>query len=433
MACSDTPAVQAPPAVQPPRVARLSLGVVGGSTLLIGDTARLVVKVLDSADHVLENRPVTCTSANTAIVAVTVSGTITALALGSAAVTATSEGVSAQATIFVSPAASRFDAIEVGGSRTCGLTSAGAAYCWTNALGPSITGNSQGKPLPVGAGIAFASITVAGTHTCALTPTGAAWCWGLNSSGQLGTNDTIERADPTPVLGGHAFSGISVGNYSTCAVTSDGVAYCWGDNHGGRLGNGSTTNSAVPVPVSGGLRFRAVSVGSEFTCGLTLVGDPYCWGYDPGSASPGAARTAPFLVAGRVAFRTVSVGATHACGVDFTGAAWCWGGNFGGDLGIGVGDTLLHPMPLPVAGNVEWQTVSSGDGQTCGIASHGVAYCWGQDFVDLLANGGPPTYSSASPAKAFGGAQVRTLSARGDHMCVLTLAGVLQCWGGYAS
>ena len=75
--------------------------------------------------------------------------------------------------------------------------------------------------------------------------------WGLNSLGQLGTGDTIERPSPTQPFGlAVGATSVSAGvSYSLAAV--NGAAMGWGYNADGQLGNNSTTNSLVPVNVFG--------------------------------------------------------------------------------------------------------------------------------------------------------------------------------------
>ena len=85
-------------------------------------------------------------------------------------------------------------------------------------------------------------------YTCGLTSAGAAYCWGYPQS--LGDHDNSSVA-PVAVPGGLAFASLSAGPYATCGVTPAGVAYCWGDNLYGELGDGTTSFSSVPVKVAG--------------------------------------------------------------------------------------------------------------------------------------------------------------------------------------
>jgi alpha-tubulin suppressor-like RCC1 family protein len=163
-----------------------------------------------------------------------------------------------------------FTAVAMGASHTCGLTSAGAAYCWglnyQGQLGTTTNnGTSNANPTPeaVSGGLSFTAVAMGASHTCGLTSAGVAYCWGYNYQGQLGTttNNTSFNPNPTPqaVGGGLTLVSLVPGGYHTCGLTSAGVASCWGLNQYGQLG--TTTNSGTespnpsPLAVSGGLTF----------------------------------------------------------------------------------------------------------------------------------------------------------------------------------
>src|SRR5207253_2754767 len=94
---------------------------------------------------------------------------------------------------------------------TCAVTPAAAAYCWgVNSYGNlgdnSTTGSNT--PVPVTGGYSFVAITAGSVgsgnaaHSCGITAAGAAYCWGLNVSGQLGDNTQNNSSVPVAVSGG---------------------------------------------------------------------------------------------------------------------------------------------------------------------------------------------------------------------------------------
>src|SRR5207245_2514773 len=149
-------------------------------------------------------------------------------------------------------------------------------------LGNGTTTNSS-APVAVSGGHTWAAVSATGPYnTCGVTTAGAAYCWGYSGSGQLGNGTSTGPENcpqvgdcsttPVAVSGGQTWAAVSAGAYSTCGVTLAGAAYCWGLNVYGEVGNGVSTDTGPaecglyfcypsPVAVSGGLTFAAVSAG----------------------------------------------------------------------------------------------------------------------------------------------------------------------------
>lgn len=164
---------------------------------------------------------------------------------------------------------SPFQSIAIGAAHACGIASGGAAYCW----GPSAFNWGQlghgtflgaSAPSPVSGGLTFSMIRPAKgnnifSFTCGVTTAGVAYCWGANVRGELGgvaaesCNSGVFAfpcsSTPIAVSGGHMFDEVSAGNAFACGVTPVGEGYCWGANDVGQLGDGSTTDASAPVRV----------------------------------------------------------------------------------------------------------------------------------------------------------------------------------------
>jgi alpha-tubulin suppressor-like RCC1 family protein len=314
-----------------------------------------------------------------------------------------------------------FAQLSIDGNNSCGVTAADATYCWgrnlegglgigTNA-GPEsctlITGfpvPCSSVPVPITGGVSFATVSVGGAHSCGITAAGAAYCWGLNDLGQLGMGtrtgpETCPRYDipdviipcsttPVPVIGGLRFASISAGLSHTCGVATEGAAYCWGS--GGAIGDGSMdqTPKSSPVRVAGGLSLGSVSAGTYHTCGVTTAGAAYCWGSNQlGGLGDGTMefRSTPVLVAGSLSFASISAGEHYSCGVTSAGAGYCWGHAEIGQLGYG--DINQQSTPVPVAGGLNFASVSAASIHTCGVTTVGRAYCWGGNDIGQLGDG----------------------------------------------
>jgi alpha-tubulin suppressor-like RCC1 family protein len=134
-----------------------------------------------------------------------------------------------------------FASLVAGPFHTCGVTGAGIGYCWGESccgelgIGPVPAGSSTFTPMRVAGDLTFRSID---THnlpvTCGLTTAGAAYCWGTNQGNLIGTGDLGGyMVLPVAVAGGLTFQSLTTGGCHTCGLTASGVAYCWGiwDNY----------------------------------------------------------------------------------------------------------------------------------------------------------------------------------------------------------
>jgi alpha-tubulin suppressor-like RCC1 family protein len=210
--------------------------------------------------------------------------------------------------------------------------------------------------------VTFASMTAAWEHTCGLTSAGAAWCWGSNWEGELGDNTTTERHTPVAVQqGGVTFTSIAAGSYHTCGLTGAGAAWCWGYNASGRLGDNSTSDRHTPVAVQqGGVTFTSITAGRHGSCGLTSAGAAWCWGdnaYGQLGDNTTTDRHTPVAVGGGLSWSTItsSPSSDITCAVKLsTQLIYCWGWNSNGQLG----DQTTTDRSSPVQA---WYLVTVGD------------------------------------------------------------------------
>jgi alpha-tubulin suppressor-like RCC1 family protein len=101
-------------------------------------------------------------------------------------------------------------------------------------------------------GIHFRSIQAARAATCGLDTAGAAYCWGANANGEIGTEPvgSLARFDePVAVSGGLRFELLAPGGSTYCGITAEEAVYCWGRGENGELGAGHS-NSSSPVVVT---------------------------------------------------------------------------------------------------------------------------------------------------------------------------------------
>lgn len=310
-----------------------------------------------------------------------------------------------------------FSSLATSGSASCGI-SAGVTYCWgnnvTGLLGNGTWGGEspppQFTPSAVAGGLVFSSITVAEDHVCGLTSAGAAYCWGSGPVGALGRGIAPDSASaPVAVSGGLTFVAVGAGVQNTCGIAVGGAAYCWGGNQFGELGDGTDTNRLGPVLVTGGLSFVAIAVGTNHTCALTAAGLVYCWGQadligDSASADTDCAEQRcsekPMALPGGLSFASITAGYFHTCALTAPGAAYCWG--VAGSVGypsdgsaLGDGTTSDRLTPVPVVGGYVFRSIAAGVQHTCAVTLSGSVYCWGSNGEGQLGNGS--TLDSTQP------------------------------------
>ena len=161
---------------------------------------------------------------------------------------------------------------------SCGVTTSADAYCWgSNASGQLGSDSATSTcdpydpvrcsftPLRVQGGIAFKSVSTGDYFTCGVSTAGAGYCWGYGYYGQLGNGAFNNSTSPVPVSGGLSFADIRSGVSYACGLTTGGKRYCWGGGYG-----------AVPVPVRPDLVFAWLALGGP-SCAVTTDNDLYCW------------------------------------------------------------------------------------------------------------------------------------------------------------
>lgn len=328
----------------------------------------------------------------------------------------------------VSPADTvRFVSVQTGAYRGCGRTSAGVVYCWGSGgfgqLGNGTTAIDIIAPLLVGGGLTYDTIAVGDVHVCGLTAAGAAYCWGADEHGELGagtpgpTTCSATNApsfpcsgSPMAVAGGLQFVSLSSGVAIACGLDASGSAYCWGGDEYGELGIGTDTASLAactfgscsrtPLAVVGGLLFTTLATGAFHACGLTSDGQACCWGSNalgelgvgvdaaPDQCALGPCSRKPLAVSGGLTFTALRARWSYTCGHATDGDWYCWGLNDHGQLGNGTtgpdlctvnSQTTRECSGTPTRVSVgNFTSLWTGGPYACGLPTAGAASCWGR-------------------------------------------------------
>lgn len=441
--CHDNPASpKSPPPPDPTGSVRLSLD---SLTVAVGaQLIRLGIQVKDTLGNPITHT-VSWASSDRSKATVDSTGTVQVIGAGAVMIIATA-GTHAD-TLPIHSTVFSYSSIAAGADHVCAVTTTQVTVCWgtggnRDRLGVPDSGLIASGAVAVQGVPPLASVAVGREHACGLTPAGAAWCWGDNSRGQLGIGATdAEAHEPTAVTGGLTFSALSTGMYTTCGITGVGAAYCWGlDEYGatGHGGTGAPADDSVPLAVSGGITFSGISTGTENTCGVAADSTAYCWGIAAGGEVgvypfPGACGAynyeefcaTPIQVSATLKFVSISAGTLYTCGVTGTGAAYCWGVNWSGSLG----DSSLadDSVPALVTGGHVFTAVSNVQSHSCALTAAGAAYCWGTGGNGGLGNGA--TLSSTFPVAVSGGHAFASVSAGLFPTCGVTTTNQAYCWG----
>ncbi|HYW32036.1 MAG TPA: Ig-like domain-containing protein, partial [Gemmatimonas sp.] len=318
-----------------------------------GESMTLQSRVADASNNTLTGRTVTWASSNNAIATVDANGKVTAVSGGTVRITATSEGIAAEAaiqvrrvvaTVQVVGALDTLEAYDVRSLRAVAKDAAGLviddiSFTWTSSnpsvatvqspagvIDGAITGVDRGTVTitatsPNGKSataarvvvIKYRSITAATMHSCDIASGGVAYCWGLNSTdarlGDANIGDGNFRSTPFKVPGDRHYNQLVTFARFTCGLKTDGKVWCWGSNSWGTLGDGSNRNfSSVPVQVAGNSTFTTIAAGADHACGITTANAMVCWGHNDwgqfginNTSSPDF----PVVAAGGMQFRAV--------------------------------------------------------------------------------------------------------------------------------
>lgn len=307
-------------------------------------------------------------------------------------------------------------------------------------LGNGSPHTDSNVPVEVAGGFAdWDSVSVGDATACGIRTNHRLYCWGRDQRGSLGNGPGNTPSDvPLEVAGATAdWASVSTHGASVCAIKLNGHLFCFGEDDEGQLGDGGGfVGSPVPVEVAGGAsNWSTVTAGNEHMCARKTTGRLFCWGRDAdgnvGDGPPFHQRTRPTAVAGGATnWAQVSAGDRYTCAAKSTGRLLCWGWNPRGQLGV-PGDPITRNAPTEVYGaTTDWASVAGGDYTTCARRVNGRLYCWGDNTNKTIGNTSVTATAYSRPVRVAGGfTDWQTVTVGGSQACGLRAGGAVYCWG----
>ena len=185
---------------------------------------------------------------------------------------------------------------------------------------------------------------------------------------------------------------------------------------------------------------------------ITLVGPPafgsspvsppsaaFGWGKNSGALGDGTNTGSNLPVAVSTTnpqpatYVDISGGGDHSCGIASTGVAYCWGVGAFGRLGTGNTSSTTVPTPVVTAGALPdtYKDIEAGEVFSCGIGIDDSVYCWGMNDEGQLGIG-TTTGSSNVPVPVLAGqspGQFTDLAVGAFHACAIATDQHAYCWG----
>ncbi|XP_037335571.2 RCC1 and BTB domain-containing protein 1 isoform X2 [Pungitius pungitius] len=275
-----------------------------------------------------------------------------------------------------------------------------------------------------------------------ITHANEAFALGLNSSGCLGTGDSLSTIVPKKLdfLRGKKVASLSYGSGPhVLLATEDGQLFAWGHNSYSQLGNGTTNQGLSPLPVAINplnKKVKEVACGSHHSVALTLDGEVFAWGYNNcgqiGSGST-ANQPGPRKVTGCLQGKTavgITCGQTSSMALVDNGEVYGWGYNGNGQLGIGNNGNQLTPCRLAALQGMCMQQVVSGYSHCLALTDEGLLYAWGANTYGQLGTGNKSNHLSPVLIMAEKERIVEVAACHSTHTSAAkTQSGQVYMWG----
>lgn len=211
------------------------------------------------------------------------------------------------------------------------------------------------------------SIESGANHAFIKKDNGDIYAMGLNSCGQLGTGDQVNRTTPVLVESLKGVSKISAAGHHSLALQKDGKVLFFGCDTDS-LGRGLALVSHTPVVMEGLTDIIDIETGFFHSLALSKDGDVYSWGVNhlsnqystsndftgqTGLSLTGGYIQVPTKITTLPPIKKIFASGNNSYAVTEDGTVYGWGENSRGQLGLGTSDVLdkNKPIELPLMKN----------------------------------------------------------------------------------
>jgi len=293
--------------------------------------------------------------------------------------------------------------------RSGGIKSDGTLWTWgynTNGeLGQNTSTTYRSSPVQTIAGGTNWKYLAMSIHAVATKLDNTIWTWGLNSSGQLGDNTSVNKSSPIQVGTAANWIQATGGSLSSAGIKDDNTLWLWGGNAYGQLGDNTIASKSSPIQVTaGGYSWSYVSVSdsvaaiatdySLWTWGSTT------WGQLGDNSTTNRSTPVQVMTKSQDWFKVSAGGNGHMACIKTDGTLWLWGLNTNGELGDNTVISRSSPVQT-VAGGTNWKYVSCGYKHTAAVKNDGTLWVWGNNTGGCL--GDNTTTKRSSPVQTFAG------------------------------
>ncbi len=329
-----------------------------------------------------------------------------------------------------------WNTVSVNGTSTIAIRNDNTLWSWGDNSNGQLGLNdliTRSSPVQIGTESDWDGVSDSGgsNFTFAIKTNGALYGWGLNTAGQLGLNDLINRSSPVQVDVGSSFIQIAKGTGHIAAIKSDNTLWVWGENNNGQLGQNDLISRSSPTQVGTNSYIMVATLGDPLgvgraTLAISTTNILWSWGGAGGflGLNDAIARSSPTQIGnsfndtliysptqiGTDSWSQISAGQTHSAAINSSGLLFTWGLNTLGQLGDGT--LISRSSPFQV-GSSSWMFISSGDDFTSGITTDYAGFAWGQNNFGQL--GQNNTVNRSSPVITSSGSSFSIVTSGFSH------------------